>query len=958
MQVAEFLSAVLPPEEIGLYCVAELSSRIKKHVFVKTQEELHQAALAFDAQKKETYFALAVFRSGDSRCAVNSSHIKSLFADIDIGEGKPYASSEEALEALDKWSMHVLAALPIVVNSGYGLHAYWPLTEAVSVETWKPVAENFKRACSDEGLGIDFNVTADSARVLRVPGTLNRKKKEPRAVEILRGDLPALPITYYAARLSAYARAVPHRQGVVFPAATEEAFGSLGAVPSYVNNNSSFVTALTEASQYSFNRLVALEDKGCLQLMSYIRNPTKEGTEPLWRGCISIAKYCKEGEEKAHEISALHPYERDRTLRKLSEIKGPYGCEAFSGIQPGVCEKCIHYGKIKNPMALAREAKQQEAVAVQIEENGRIAVEERPAPPERFSFHVTGIKVAVQSADGVMRFVQICDTVLYAVATYDRNDERFVQFLYFEHNKKKTAMIPLHTVTSKEESVKAFAKIGVVVSDGQENVFRTYLKASVLLAKQKPPIRMPTSLGWQEDGSFAFDNRLFYKDGEVPIPSYGFENIADTTGVVGTLENWRLVVSSLIRLERWDILSMMAVGFAAPLMRYTGLNGVTFHICSNGSGHGKTLCQRLASSIWGIPDKFRTTPSTSSIAMVNRLGLLGTLPLMVDEITHKGRSELEWFPEFLSQMSDGRGKDRMDASTNTERRNATTWSSIALMTSNKHMLDYLTAERSHGSEGEIRRLVELVFEKEFIADELTKTLLFQLLPENYGVAGEAYARWLVRNEDVARSVAKETYAEVFDKFDATGDERFWIAGCASIIAALRLVSSKHSGVIDLPIGKIATFLYNTVVHMRSESRKMKRTAEDILNEFTKKHFGKLVFVNGKMAKLAGVDIAETFDRHDVCGRVEKGAVDGWLDYWIEERELKSFCSSMSYGYAEFKKDLSRNNSCVVVGFKAKDLLAHTKGPTLVVKCIHIKQSIQSGPDVFNLVASPTNREIA
>ena len=717
------------------------------------------------------------------------------------------------------------------------------------------------------------------------------------------------------------------------------------------------MTELNEAAQYSFERLVRLGDKGCLQIMSYLNNPTKDGSEPLWRGCISVAKYCEEGEHKALELSAMHPYDQERTLKKLSEIKGPYGCEAFAGIQPGVCEKCVHYGKIKNPITLAREAKQQEAVAVPVIEKGKTVVEERPAPPEGFSYHVTGIKMSMQGADGIVRFVQICDTVLYAVATYDRNDERFVQFLYFEHNKKKTAMIPLQIVTSKDEAIKAFAKIGVLVASGQENAFRAYLKASVALAKQKPPIRMPTSLGWQEDGAFAFDNRLFYKDGEIPIPAYGFENISDTTGVVGTLDNWRLVIASLIRLERWDILSMMAVGFAAPLMRFTGLNGVTFHICSNGSGHGKTLCQRLASSIWGIPDKFRTTPSTSAIAMVNRLGLLGNLPLMVDEITHKGRNELEWFPEFLSQMSDGRGKDRMDATTNAERRNTTTWSSIALMTSNKHMMDYLTAERPHGSEGEIRRLVELVFEKEFVADELTKTLLFQTLPENYGVAGEAYARWLVKNEDVARNVTKETYAEVFDKFDATGDERFWIAGCASVIAGLRLASSKHSGILDVPIGKIATFLYNTIVHMRSESRKMKRTAEDILNEFTKRHFGKLVFVNGKMAKLAGVDIAETFDRRDVCGRVEKGSVDGWLDYWIEERELKSFCSSMSYGYSEFKKDISRNSSCVVVGFKTKDLLANTKGPTLAVKCIHIKQSIQSGPDIFNLVASPMEKEI-
>jgi Domain of unknown function (DUF927) len=958
MQVADFLSAVLPPEGMGFYCAAELSSRAKEHKFVTTLKELHEAAVQFDADKKDTYFALAVYGAAGSRTAANSTHLKCLFADIDIGEGKPYKNPENALAAVDAWSEETLGVLPLIIYSGYGLHAYWPLSEAVPMEAWRVVAENFKRACSDKGLGIDFSVSSDSARVLRFPGTANRKRSVPKPVEILRQASMVQPLSYYSEKLGPYASLISTRQTSVSPAAIDNFLNALGAAPEHAKKGASFVTELSEVSQFSFERIENLGDKGCLQIMSYINNPTKDGSEPLWRACISVAKFCAEGEEKAHQLAALHPYDRDRTIRKLAEIKGPYGCEAFSGIQPGVCEKCVHYGKIKNPILLAREAKQQEAVQIPVEEKGKIVVEERPAPPEGFSFHASGIKMAMQSADGIVRFVNVCDTVLYAVATYDRNDERFVQFIYFEHAQKKTTMIPLHIVTSKDDSIKAFSRVGVLVNSGQENAFRAYLKASVTLAKQKPPIRMPTSLGWQEDGSFAFDNRLFYKDGEVGIPAYGFENIADTTGVVGTLDNWRLVVSSLIRLERWDILSMMAVGFAAPLMRFTGLNGVTFHICSNGSGHGKTLCQRLASSIWGVPDKFRTTPSTSAVAMVNRLGLLGTLPLMVDEITHKGRNDLEWFPEFLSQMSDGRGKDRMEASTNTERRNTTTWSSIALMTSNKHMMDYLTAERAHGSEGEIRRLVELVFEKEFVADELTKTLLFQTLPENYGVAGEAYAKWLVRNEATARNVTKETYAEVFDKFDATGDERFWIAGCASVIAGLRLVSSKYAGIVDLPIGKIATFLYNTIVHMRSESRKMRRTAEDILNEFTKKHFGKLVFVNGRMAKLAGVDIAETFDRRDVCGRVEKGAVDGWLDYWIEERELKAFCSSMSYGYSEFKKDISRNNSCVVVGFKTKDLLANTKGPSLAVKCIHLKQSIQDSPDIFNIMTRNNSKEIA
>jgi hypothetical protein len=56
---------------------------------------------------------------------------------------------------------------------------YWPLTEPVNVVDWKPVAEDLKRLCKQEGLRIDMTVTADAARVLRIPGTMNFKKKYP-----------------------------------------------------------------------------------------------------------------------------------------------------------------------------------------------------------------------------------------------------------------------------------------------------------------------------------------------------------------------------------------------------------------------------------------------------------------------------------------------------------------------------------------------------------------------------------------------------------------------------------------------------------------------------------------------------------------------------------------------------------------------------------------------------------
>jgi hypothetical protein len=938
--VYDFFSAVLPPQGYGYYCVVELTTRHKEHVYVESIDEVIDAACRFDSLGYDTYFALSTFDKRGSRTANNARYVRTLYADLDCGPNKAFATSRDAASGLAAFSTGLKLPTPFVVGSGYGLHAYWPFVEPISPSEWLTVAENFKAACKASGFGIDYSVSGDIARVLRVPGTRNFKRKESGVVKQVSVRVSGDSVPFE--RIKEIFEPYSGKRKSDVPQQTDSL---LDAAPAFAKtSNPAVVLSLQDITKYSFNAIVALGDKGCGQINHYLTNATQDGMEPLWRGVISIAKHCEEGWGKALELSALHPYDAERTAKKYAEIKGPYNCESFSKISPGICEKCPHFGKIVNPISLGRELKKQEDVVVEVKEEAVEVPGEPPSapvtaqfvfpdPPIGYVLSDKGVGVHYKDESNVPRIAFICDTPLFATATYDRTGERYVQFSYIEHKTLKSAVVPMVAATGREEVFKVFAKIGVMVPNGQEAAFRAYIKATIAKAKERPPLHMPTSLGWQPDNSFAFNSKIYTPHGEREVPMYGFDNINETMGVKGSLDTWRLIVAALIKTERWDIISMMMLGFASPLMKFTGLNGITFHLCSNASGLGKTMCQRLASSVWGKPDKFRVTPNTSPIAMINRLGMLGNLPLMVDEITHKGRNETEWFPEFLSQMSDGRGKDRMDSQTNSERRNTTTWASIALMTSNKHMLDFLTAERAHQSEGEIRRLIEIAFDRPLILDDLTKSLLYGTLDENYGVAGEAYAQWLVRNVDETREVVKDTYADVFKNFNATGDERFWIAGCSTILAGIRLIGSDRAGIIDIPFGKVAKFLYETIRYMRGETKRARRTATDVLNEFTKRNYGKLVMVNEKIAKIGGIDIAETLDRRDLCGRVEKN-VDGWLDYYIEEREIKSFCSSVSFGYTEFKKAIHEEWP---VDYIRKDLLAGTKGPTMQVRCIHIRQ---------------------
>lgn len=72
---------------------------------------------------------------------------------------------------------------PILNNSGGGIHVFWPLTEDIPVATWVPIAKAIKALTKKHNLFADAAITADAARILRVPGTHNYKLATPRPVQ-------------------------------------------------------------------------------------------------------------------------------------------------------------------------------------------------------------------------------------------------------------------------------------------------------------------------------------------------------------------------------------------------------------------------------------------------------------------------------------------------------------------------------------------------------------------------------------------------------------------------------------------------------------------------------------------------------------------------------------------------------------------------------------------------------
>ena len=973
MEPLEFAGSVLP--SVGHYCVVELTSNKKEKVMSPTIEGLRPKFDEFNNKGYDTYFSTVSFQDGESRVAQNALFKRCFYVDIDckhpkdlVETDKPYANAKAAAVDLQRFLIDSglgLLGNPWIVHSGSGLHVYWPFASDVPIEKWKPVAENFKRICLQYGLKIDVGVTADIARVLRMPGTTNTGVKGGKRVRgatktrvLAQGDIFEYEDIrkFCANKLNGSAAPVPDSSILVEGARPEFADSGLTIPSGRDDLTSSFKLIMQKTSA----------GKGCAQLGWYLENGHKDGMEEIWRGWLTIAHCCTDGEKAKVMLSKVHGYDEKRTEIKWRDIEqkgGPYPCSKFDSVNPNICTGCVHSGTLSkkgkawSPIMLCNTPKldnsPKEAV-VEFEGRRAKALIKRPDPPYGFSYGSSGGIFCEKEEDDKWgnthkSTTQVLAYELFPAYIVKEHDEHIVLFAVRRPEGMTFVRIPQRACVSKDETLKHLAAQNIVCSSfagaaGDINLY-TYIRGCLAkISMERGPVVAPDNFGWQNDDTFVL-GELRYEKGVDPsyIPMNSMENILRSTKVEGSLDGWRAVIKMMIRNEQYGPLAFLTVGFGSPLMRFSGCSGMTFHAGGRFSGTGKTTGLDLAASIWGHPRDFRVGSGTSDVALIQRAGLLRSLPLISDEITHKQRTTPEWIPGFIFGYSDGKGKDRLESGANKERLNLTTWESLAALSSNTYIMDYLSGSRAHSSHGEIYRMLEWLPTKEMRLSEEDIEIL-KSLKFNYGWAGEVFARWLVDHMDIARAVYKEVEARVKKEIDYKDGERFWLAGVTSSVTAAILIGEKYADIIDLPVARILAFFKELISQGRLAERSGHRTAEDVLNEYTREFYGNMIILKEHAITVGEDRMADHSLTHSkVMGRIEHDTEQGFIDYYISEKELKAFCTSRSFGYADFKKQIA--TICRLSEVK-KNLLQGVVGPPMRVAALKItRRSTGENDDV-------------
>jgi putative DNA primase/helicase len=219
-EIRRFLQAVRPPGRGYLFT---LKKKRPKQTAFASNHAAEESIFKAISQREDVFVSLAQFREDSpKREGAFAEHFASVWVDIDVecgdGKAKPYASRAAGMEALEAFlSQTALPRPSLLVNSGGGIHAYWCFSEIIDKTAWQSCAKALKAVCMGMGLKIDATVTADAARIMRVPESLNLKLPEsPRPVLIMEPgpeeDFVPIEFNAFHQRLTVLQAALPVTQ--------------------------------------------------------------------------------------------------------------------------------------------------------------------------------------------------------------------------------------------------------------------------------------------------------------------------------------------------------------------------------------------------------------------------------------------------------------------------------------------------------------------------------------------------------------------------------------------------------------------------------------------------------------------------------------------------------------------------------------------------------------------------
>jgi len=875
METKEFLKRVLGD---GYYSVLGLGDR-QVQTFHTSIDSVIEQARELDRQGQNAYFGLSTFETDKDRKVTNVKSLSSFYLDLDCGVGKEYENQNEAFKDLKRFLKETGIPRPMLINSGNGIHVYWVLKESVSYEEWYPVALGLKSMCTQHNLLADSSVTADAARVLRVPETHNHKRGEKKPVGFFgTGEFREIDFIEFASLVGASSTTPPMKVD---------------------NEESAFVEAMKANSEYSFKNILAktVQGNGCEQLKNIIENQ-QDISEPLWRAGLSIATFCNDSERAVHKMSQGHPeYSKRLTEDKAKLIKGPYLCSSFAEQNIELCTNCRHWNEISSPIVLGKSIKR--ATSEQSEVKG---IPKYPKP--YFRGENGGVYVDFKTADGEMEQKMIYQNDLYVVKRVMDVEvgEAIVMRLHLPQDGAREFTVPLTAVTSKEELRKHLSMQGIAVLRMDEIMAYTTTWVTQLQAKSVAE-QARRQFGWVDDDFEGFvlgSEEITPKEVKFNPPSTPTASLFPSFEPRGTLEDWKDTVNFYNR-ESFELHQfVVGTSFGSPLMSFSPVNCAALHIYSKESGVGKTTAMIAGASVWGNPEDLIMHERDTYNTKMNRGEIYHNLPMYMDELTNTSGKELS---NLAYQLTGGKQRGRMSANSNVERHRGEAWKLLAVTTGNTSMVERISIIKAM-PKAEAQRILECRVSKMHFETKEETDIFSSCLQNNYGHAGKIYIRHIMENKEEVKKIIKQVQEKVDLKAGLTAENRFW-----SILVTCTLtgiILAKRCGLVNYDTKKLFNWAIDRLKENKRQVEDMSVSVEETLNDYIHEHWSNVLWIKSTddLRKQDGegtttLVIPEALPRGKLVARYETDLKRAYLI----PKPLKAWCGEQQINYNSFIQDL-------------------------------------------------------
>ncbi len=857
MNTFEFLKTILP--EFGIHYLALFKEGYKfpAHKVYTDLETMADAIEGMAGSKQlSVYHACASYQKAvieleeldvkgnpkrKYRIPENWDRAKAFWVDVDCGQEKfdkaqGYLTKKDACIAMAKFAKDVGIPRPMLVDSGNGVHAYWPLTHEIGHELWRKVATVLKATLAHEKVIADPTRTADFSSILRPVGSTNRKNGDAKTVKLL-ATCEAVDPKEFAVTLFAYAKENNVKQIKETPK------------KQYQPNdlNSDLTDHLTQYPEVPVDANVMASK---CQQVGKMRDTMGDVDYETWRGVIGLLTHCVDGRELAQTWSSKREEtghgQVDWDIRYDTWGAGPTTCEFFSKCNSGGCNGCAFKDKIKTPLVLGRVIPEpEETTAVTVTEEGVVEQAAIPALPRGYQWDSGLLSRLIPDKEGVLQIFPFCENLFYPVTRIRGEDGtfRYGIRLHLPDKRIRDFEILGESVASPTDLLRAMARYELTKSNHKnagDHMAAYLLDQLQSLKRSITETNTMTAFGWKDEHkSFLIGETLFSQDGterKVLVGGNAKERASAFKNGRGSLEGYAEAMNFMYnRPEAVHWQYAICAGWGSLVSHHCEdlYKGLILALQGGKSGRGKTTACHAALAAFGNPEKMtlNSKEGFTTNALWATLGVYNNIPVLADELTNMDAGV---FSDVAYGVSNGQEKVRLTSKGGgVVFAKSSEWRLNVYVTGNRDFYGLLAANQAN-SQAEAVRLIQLNVDRynplmlvERLdypdteegedawrsASAMVAAENIKKMTANSGHAGAAMVKYVLANEaevyrDMQAMLGKFTEVLSNPKF------RFYRAhsACTMVVAKI----AKKLGIVGFDIDELQNFVV-ALLHELSDS---------------------------------------------------------------------------------------------------------------------------------------------